>query len=224
MTKIIQFVFLFFFVHTIFAQKDSLQIVDRYAEDQIYASISYAQFFNQPTAISRSGFSYAISTGFIKDITLNRRGNISIALGFGYGFDFFNNELKVEEINNSTSFTVGQNLDANVFRSHNLEFPFELRWRTSTATKYDFWRIYAGVKFLYNLSNKFQFEENGTTFSYKNVSAYNQFQYGLTLSAGFDEVNVNIFYSLTPIFNDAIIDAENINSSILKFGLIFYIL
>lgn len=224
MKNAVYFCFIFLLTSNVLAQKDSLQLGDRYAEDQIYLSISYAQFFSQPSLISRSGFSYGISTGFMKDITLNIRGNISLALGVGYGFDFFNHELKVEEVNNSTIFSAGQSLASNVFKSHNLEFPLELRWRTSTAKKYDFWRIYGGVKFLYNLSNKFQFEENETTFSYKNVSAYNRFQYGLTLSAGFDEFNVNIFYSLTPVFNDALINGEDINSSILKFGLIFYLL
>ena len=218
------FCFFLFFVSNLSAQKDSLQLGDRYSEDQIYTSISYAQFFKQPSPISRSGFSYAFSAGFIKDITLNKRGNLSIALGFGYGFDFFNHELKVEELNNVTVFSEGQNLASNVFKSHNLEFPLEFRWRTSDAKKFDFWRIYGGVKFLYNISNKFQFEENSDAFSYKNVSAYNQFQYGLTLSAGFDEFNVNIFYSLTPMFNNAVINSEDINSTILKFGLIFYLL
>lgn len=206
------------------AQKDSLQLGDKYAEDQIYASISYAQLFNQPKEISRSGFSYAISTGFIKDIILNKKGNISIAVGVGYGFDFFNHELKVEELNSTTSFNTASNLDANVFKAHNLEFPLELRWRTSTAKRYDFWRIYGGVKFLYNLSNQFQFVENSSEFSYKNVSSYNKLQYGLSLSAGYDEFNINVFYSLTPIFKEATISGETVNSGILKFGLIFYIL
>lgn len=197
---------------------------DRYAEDQIYASVSYAQFFNQPSVISRSGFSYAISTGFIKDIILNKRGNVSFALGVGYGFDFFNHELKVEELNNITNFSTSANLDSNVFKAHNLEFPLELRWRTSTSKKYDFWRIYGGVKFLYNLSNKFQFVENTTEFTYKNVNSYNSFQYGISLSAGYDVFNVNFYYSLTPLFKDATINGKNINTSILKFGLIFYIL
>lgn len=224
MKNILYFVFLFFCVSNFFAQKDSLQIGDRYAEDQIYASISYGQIFNQPSPISKSGFSYALSMGFIKDITLNKRGNVSIAFGVGYGFDFFNHELKVEEINESTNFSGGQGLASNIFKSQNLEFPLELRWRTSTAIRYDFWRIYGGIKFLYNLSNQFQFEENSTAFSYKNVSSYNKFQYGLTLSAGYDKINVNLFYSLTPIFNNATISGEDINSAILKFGLIFYIL
>lgn len=206
------------------AQKDSLQLGDRYADDQIYFSVSYAQFSNQPTTISRSNFSYAFSAGFMKDIILNKRGNISFAAGFGYGFDFFNHELKVEELTTGTSFDSASNLTSNIFTSHNLELPIEFRWRTSTAKKYDFWRIYGGVKFLYNLSNRFQFEENTTNLSYKNVSAYNDFQYGLTLSVGYDVFNLNLFYSLTPLFEKATINGEDINTSILKFGFIFYIL
>lgn len=224
MKKTLQYIFVLFFVSNLYAQKDSLQLDSRYAEDQIYASISYAQLYNQPKQIGKSGFSYSISAGFIKDIILNKRGNLAIALGFGYGFDFFNHELKVEEINNKTIFTNGFGVNSNVLKLHNLEFPIEFRWRTSTAKTYDFWRIYGGVKFLYNFSNTFEFEENATVNSYKNVSALNQFQYGITLSAGFDEFNINFYYSLVPIFNNATIEGKDINSSILKFGLIFYIL
>jgi hypothetical protein len=224
MKKIVFFNFLLAFVLNLSAQKDSLQLGDRYAEDQIYASISYAQFFNQPKEISRSDFSYAISIGFIKDIVLNKKGNISVALGIGYGFDFFNHELRVEEVNNVTLFKNATNLSSNVFKSHNLEFPFEVRLRTSNAKKYDFWRVYAGVKFLYNFSNQFEFVEDIKKIRYQNVSSYNKFQYGLSISAGYDEVNINFFYSLTPTFTNAAIGLENIDSSILKFGLIFYIL
>tara|TARA_R110002072_G_scaffold24352_1_gene82980 strand:- start:614 stop:1288 length:675 start_codon:yes stop_codon:yes gene_type:complete len=220
-------IFIVFFIITISklsAQKDSLQLGDSYADDQIYFSVSYAQFNNQPTAISRSNFSYAVSAGFLKDVILNKRGNISFAAGVGYGFNFFNHELKVEELSSDTSFNSASNLASNIFTSHNLEFPIEFRWRTSTAKKYDFWRIYGGVKFLYNVSNTFRFEENGTKFSYNNVSAFNNFQYGLTLSVGYDVFNLNLFYGLTPVFKNATINGEEINTTILKFGFIFYIL
>lgn len=216
--------FFCFCICVIHAQKDSLNIGDRYAEDQLYVSVSYAQFLNQPKTVSRSGFSYGLSAGFLKDITLNKQGNFSFALGVGYGFDFFSHELKVEEVNGTTIFSNGSSLSSNTFKSHNLEFPIELRWRTSNAKRYDFWRIYTGIKFLYNLSNTFNFDENTTSFSFKNVNAFRNFQYGLTLSAGFDEFNINIFYSLTPIFENARINGEQIDTGILKFGLIFYIL
>jgi hypothetical protein len=224
MNRVIFFFFLSLLVFNTSAQRDSLQLGDRYADDQIYVSISYAQFGKQPAGINRSTFSYGISTGFLKDFILNKKGSISFALGVGYGFDFFNHELKVEEINKSTLFNFSGDIGSNVFKAHNLEFPLEFRWRTSTAKKYDFWRIYTGIKFLYNFSNTFQFTENAIDFKYKNVSAYRKLQYGLTLSAGYTEFNAYLFYGLTPIFNNAAINGENINSNILKFGLIFYIL
>lgn len=224
MKKIYFFIFLWMFFAPLSAQKNSLELGDKYSEDQIYLSLSYAQFFNQPTLVSKSEFSYGFSAGFLKDITLNKEGNFSFALGIGYGYDFFNHNLKVEEINGSTQFSSGNDLASNVFKSYNLEFPLEIRWRTSNAKKYNFWRIYTGIKFLYNVSNKFSFEENNSSYMYKNVSDFKSFQYGLTLSAGYDDFNINVFYSLTPIFENAILNGEAINSSALKFGLIFYIL
>lgn len=222
-----KFIFFTFFCLSVFfanAQKDSLQLGTRYAEDQIYASISYGQLINQPSGITKSGFSYAFSAGFIKDFILNKKGTVAFALGLGYGYDFFNHKLKVQEVDDSTNFDFGTNLSSNTFSSHNLEVPIELRWRTSTANKYDFWRIYTGVKFLYNLNNNFKYSENNSLSSFHSISNFRKLQYGVTLSFGFDEYNFNLFYSLTPLFENAAIQGQRIRSSVLKFGFIFYIL
>ncbi|AUC85454.1 hypothetical protein CW731_09210 [Polaribacter sp. ALD11] len=209
----------------IFSQKDSLSLGDKYAEDQIYLSVSYSQFNEQPSTITKSNFSYSLSTGFIKDFILNKTGTISLAAGVGYGYDFFNHELKVDELNNTTIFSSDNSISENVFKAHNLEFPLEIRWRTSTAKKYNFWRVYTGLKFMYNLSNKFQYlDTNSNQFKYSNIDAYNKLQYGLTISAGYDKFNINFFYGLTPIFKNSTINGEPVNTKILKFGLIFYFL
>ena len=208
-----------------FAQKDSLSIGDRYAEDQLYFSVSYSQLFDQPTGITKSNFSYALSGGFIKDIILNKSGTIAIAGGIGLGYDFFNHELKVDEVDGITVFTNDIATSKNIFKSYNLEFPFELRWRTSTAIKYNFWRIYTGVKFLYNLDNNFQYRDSDENqFKYSNVSAYNKLQYGLTISAGYDAFTMNVFYGLSPVFKNGLLNEKAVDTKILKFGLIFYFL
>ena len=171
MNKILLTFILLLITANTFSQKDSLQLGDRYADDQIYVSISYAQFYNQPTVITKSSFSYALSAGFIKDVILNKQGTVSFAAGFGYGYDFFNHKLKVEEINNAIAFSSDHTISGNIFKSHNLEFPLEVRWRTSTANKYNFWRVYAGIKFLYNVSNTFQFKDaNSNAFKFSNCS------------------------------------------------------
>ena len=219
------FLCLLFTVVNSFAQKDTLQLGDRYAEDQLYISISYSQLNEQPSLISKSNFSYALSAGFLKDIILNKQGSVSFAAGFGFGYDYFSHKLKVDEVNTSTIFSSDNTINNNIFKTYNLEFPLEFRWRTSNAKKYNFWRVYTGVKFIYNLQNTFSYTDaNQQNFKYKNLNAYNNLQYGLTFSAGYDEFNVHLFYGLSPIFKDVTINTEAINTKILKFGLIYYLL
>lgn len=221
----VAFLFLLLTVVNSFAQKDSLQLGDRYAEDQLYISISYSQLNEQPTPITKSNFSYALSAGFIKDIILNKKGSISFAAGVGFGYDYFNHKLKIDEVNGTTMFGSDNTINNNIFKTYNLEFPLEFRWRTSNAKKYNFWRVYTGVKLIYNLQNTFSYTDaNQQNFKYKNINPYNNFQYGLSLSAGYDEFNVHLFYGLSPIFKDATINTEAIHTKILKFGLIYYLL
>ncbi len=224
MNKLVN-VLLFLSTIASFSQKNALNLGDRYAEDQIYAAVTYNQMYAQPSSTTRSGFSYGLSTGFLKDIILNKDGTFSFALGVGYGFDFYNHELKVEEINGVSLFSEDNTLSSNTYYSHNLELPLEIRWRTSTATKYKFWRIYTGIKFLYNFSHRFEYlDATDTNVSYSNISAFNKLQYGLTLSTGYDAFNFHVFYGLSPIYKDAKLFDEVINTKVLKFGLIFYFL
>lgn len=209
---------------TTLAQKDSLQLGDRYAEDQVYLHTSYNQFYNQPQIVGKSNFSYGFSTGFLKDILLNKRGTIAFALGVGYGFDSFNHKLKVATVNNETIFSVDNSITSNKLSIHNVEFPIQFRWRTSTANKYNFWRVYTGFRISYNFLNTFSYEEATSSISLKNSAFFNQWQYGLSLSAGYDLFNVYVYYGLTPVLKNAFIGEEKIATKILKFGLVFYLL
>lgn len=207
-----------------FGQKDSLQLGDKYADDQLYISLTYNQLFSQPSQVGGSGFSFGFSGGFIKDIPVTKQGDIAIGIGIGYGYDSFNHGLKVAEANNVFSFSVDNTISSNKLSIHAIEFPLEFRWRTSTAKKYKFWRIYSGIKFGYNLSHTFSYVENSNTVNLKNIPNFKKFQYGLTLSAGYDAFNAHIYYGLTPILENAMIGTSQVNTKILKIGLIFYIL
>ncbi len=206
------------------AQKDSLQLGDRYAEDQLYALISYNQLFNQPSQVGGSGFSYGLSAGFIKDIILNKQGSVAVGLGVGYNFDSFNHGLKVTEVNNEVTFEVDNTLTSNRLSIHSVEFPLEIRWRDSNANKYSFWRVYTGIKASYNIGNTFRFEEGGQSFSFDNVSRFNDWQYGLTLSVGYNALTAHIYYGLTPILENSTIGTTEISTKIIRIGLIFYLL
>lgn len=223
MKKLVLFICLTFST-IVFCQKDSLQLGDYYADDQLYFSISYSQFLDQPQGIENNNFSYSLSGGFMKDIILNRNGTLSIAGGAGIGADFFNHNLKIEEIDSESVFTNGTSISDNKINLLNLELPLQIRWRTSTAKKYKFWRIYAGVTFLYNLSNTVSFNENNSSIEYKNISSLRDWQYGATLAAGYGKFNINVFYGLTPIYETAILNEESINTKTLKLGLTFFFL
>jgi len=219
-----QLIYLFFAINSVaFSQKDNLKLGDSYAEDQIYAAISYSKLFNQPNNTTGSGFSYSFSTGFLKDFTLNKSGSFSIALGAGYGFDALHHGFKITEITNNTVFEIDVPTAAtepNNLKTHSLELPFEIRWRTSNATKYKFWRVYTGIKFTYNFINTFHYN----TTSFVNVNRFNKWQYGITLSTGYDAFNIQVYYGLTPILKDASVGVNTINTQIVKFGFVFYIL
>ena len=219
-------IFLFFITCSLtsVAQKDSLQLGDRYAEDQLYVMVSYNQLFNQPAMVKGSGFSYGLSTGFMKDLILNKQGSISMALGVGYNFDLLNHGLTISEENNNITFQADNSGATNKLLLHNLEFPFELRWRGSDAQTYKFWRVYMGVKASYNLSNNFKFTNETNSFSYSNVSNYNTWQYGLTLSVGYDVFTAHVYYGLNPILKDTSLGTADISSKIMRIGLIFYLL
>ena len=219
-------IFLFFITCSLtsVAQKDSLQLGDRYAEDQLYVMVSYNQLFNQPAMVKGSRFSYGLSTGFMKDLILNKQGSISMALGVGYNFDLLNHGLTISEENNDIIFEVDNLGATNKLLLHNLEFPFELRWRDSDAQTYKFWRVYMGVKASYNLSNNFKFTNETNSFSYRNVSNYNTWQYGLTLSVGYDVFAAHVYYGLNPILKDTSLGTADISSKIMRIGLIFYLL
>ena len=207
-----------------FSQKDSLQLGSKYAEDQLYFLISYNQLFDQQLLVKGSGFSYGLSAGFMKDLILNKKGSISMALGFGYNYDLLNHGLTIAKENNEVTFQVDNSGAINTLTIHNLEFPFEFRWRDSDAQTYKFWRVYMGVKASYNVSNNFKFTDQSNSFFYKNVSRFNSWQYGLTLSVGYDVFTAHMYYGLTPMLKDTMLGTTDISSKTMRIGLIFYFL
>ncbi len=210
---------------SLYAQKDSLRLGDKYLEDQLYFSVSYNQLFNQPDAVIGSGFSYGLSTGYIRDISLIKSGKLALGVGIGYAFDSFNHGYKITTQNNTIIVDVDPSIvTTNKLKLHSLEFPFEIRWRSSNANKYKFWRVYSGFKISYNLKNTLEYTTNSVLNEYKNIERFNKIQYGLTLAAGYSTFNFSLYYSLTPLLKSSTLGTNSINTKVLRLGLIFYIL
>ena len=208
-------------------QNDSL-IDPKYKEDQFYIGVSYNLLSKMPDDLSQSGFSIGVNLGKIFDIPLNKERNFGLGIGAGYGVNFINHNLGITEtpqgqleyqILDSEDFT------RNRFSFHMIELPFEIRWRTSNATSYKFWRIYAGMRIGYVIASNSKLRTNDETYKIRGLDDLNKFQYGLTLSAGYDTWNAQIYYGLNTLFNDVnTVNGIPIDMKLVKIGLIFYLL
>jgi len=201
-----------------------------YREDQFYASVTYNLINEKPEGISQNGFSSGFHLGFIRDMPINERRNVAIGLGLGISSNSYNQKnILIEEGNNGIEFNSidesEYNVSKNKFTTYLLEVPLEIRWRTSNATDYNFWRIYTGFKVGYLLYNSTKFMSEVENVKLSNIDSFNKFQYGLTLSAGYSTWNFHVYYGLNPIFDsNSKLNTKTIDMKSLKIGLMFYIL
>ncbi|MDO5979367.1 porin family protein [Flavivirga spongiicola] len=226
------FISIFFLMNFVccFAQEINDKEIDSlYKEDQFYAGVTYNLLGKMPKDVSQSGFSLGFHLGFIKDMPINKNRNIAIGLGLGYSANSFNQNLLINKDNTgSTIYSVlkdSNTFTKNKFSSHLIELPIEFRWRTSTATDYNFWRIYMGFKLGYVFAHTTKYRGDLGKLRFSNIEDFNNFQYGITLSAGYNTWNIFLYYALNPIFSgDASLDGNKIDMNAVKIGLMFYIL
>lgn len=218
--------------HSIFSQVETKDTVidSLYKEDQFYIGITYNLLGNKPKGISQSGFSSGFHIGSIKDMPINKKRNVAIGIGLGYSGSSYNQNMLIDK-SESGDFTYTNLTDLDIdyarnkFSTHTVEIPIEFRWRTSTPTDYRFWRIYMGFKLGYVFANTSKHKGDLGTFAYKKNSDFNDFQYGLTCSFGYNTWNIFLYYALNSIFSsDAKINGTSIDMNAIKVGLIFYIL
>lgn len=200
-----------------------------YKEDQFYAGITYNLIGNKPNGLSQSGFSTGLLFGFIKDMPINSRRNVAIGLGVGYSANSYNQNLLLSKDSAGNTLysilTDSKTFTKNKFSLHRIEMPLEFRWRTSTPSEYNFWRIYTGFKLGYLIAHTTKYNGDLGSLKYSDIDDFNKLQYGLTLSVGYNTWNLHLYYGLNPIFsNEAKLSGESINMNAIKIGLIFYIL
>ncbi|HLT34467.1 MAG TPA: porin family protein [Aquaticitalea sp.] len=212
-------------------ENDSIAIVDtKYREDQFYLSVTYNLLSQVPDGLAQSGFSSGFHLGFIRDFPLNEQRNVAIGVGLGLSSNSYNqNMLIAEQPNGDYSYTIIEedsiSFSKNKFSTYMVEMPLEFRWRTSTASEYQFWRIYTGLKFSYVFYNSSKFDGSIGTIKNSNIDNINRLRYGLTLGAGYSTWNAHIYYGLNSIFDkDAKIDGHSVDMRSIKIGLMFYIL
>ncbi|MCL5127543.1 porin family protein [Algibacter sp. L4_22] len=206
----------------------TIDVDNNYREDQFYLGVTYNLLGLRPDDVSQSGFSSGIHLGFIKDMPINTARNKAIGFGIGLSANSYVQNLLIQKDDDgliSYSVLDSDTYTKNKFSRHFVEIPLEFRWRTSTATSYEFWRIYAGFKFSYMLANTTKYDGDLGSFKYTNISDFNKLQYGLTISAGYNTWNLHLYYALNPVFSkDAKLSGESMDMHAIRVGLMFYIL
>lgn len=208
---------------------DTTIVDDKYREDQFYVSVTYNLLGNKPQGVSQNGFSGGFHVGFIRDMPINKARNLAFGIGLGISTNSYNQTLLISKDANTYQYTILDNsqtpFSKNKFSTYAVELPFEFRWRTSTPTDYNFWRIYTGFKVSYRFYNASKFKGESGKIELYNISDFNDFQYGLTTSIGYSNINVHFYYALNDIFKDsATVDNKHIGMNTIKIGLIYYIL
>ncbi len=216
---------------SIITKNDSIKVVDEnYREDQFYFSLTYNLLSNTPSGLSQQGFSAGFHLGFIRDMPINERRNWAVGVGLGLSSNSYNqNMLIAEQPNGEFNYSIinedSISFSKNKFTTYLVELPLELRWRTSTAKEYKFWRIYTGLKVGYVFYNSSKFEGSIGKLNNSNIADINRLRYGLTLSVGYSTWNAHICYGLNTLFDkSAKIDGQAIDLTSVKIGLMFYIL
>ena len=206
---------------TPFAAVDSL-----YREDQFFLGLTYNTLMKTPVDINQNGLSLGVTAGFLRDFPINKSRTVAIAIGLGASYNKFHQNLRVSNQNGTISYRIigNEGYDRNKLEQVTLDMPIEFRWRNSTPTRYDFLRIYTGFKFGYLLYNKTLYVGDDATENVQNNSDFNKFQYGPTISVGYNTWNLHAYYGLQPIFGNAVLNEQKVKMATLNIGLIFYIL
>ena len=191
-----------------------------YKEDQIYLNFNFDFQLKSIEGYQQNGFSRSFNLGLLKDISLNKKGNKAIAFGFGYGYTRLVNNL---DIGQDLYFNIdGDSALRNRLSFHSIQFPIELRLRTSTHESFEFWRLYFGYRLNYNFLTKYKPFFGRKTLLKDYIS---EFSHHLSLSIGFNTWNIRFETGLSPIIK--ILTSSNKNKDnffISSVGLVFYIL
>lgn len=209
--------------------RDSID--EKYREDQFYFGITYNMISNVPDNVNLKGLTGGLQLGYLRDMPINEQRNWAIAIGLGISFDQYGQNLLIteDEERNTVFRVIDQEFidyDANRFSTYTIELPLQVRWRTSTPSAYQFWRVYAGVRVGYSYWYQSKFKQEGLEIKQENIDEFDPWRLSANLSAGYGPFNVFVQYHLTPFFENARTNQtqEEIGFQPLKLGIIFYIL
>jgi hypothetical protein len=192
-----------------------------YREDQIYVSIGYPLLIDTPEGLTQNKLSHTFSLGFIRDMPINSARNLAFGLGLGLNYNVVYTNLQFTDDIKTTTFVSGDVI--NQWNSVDAEIPIELRWRSSTPTNYQFWRVYAGIVGHYSFSAN---QVTKTSLIRDKITLPAQkFRLSFRINVGNNTWNLTYTHPIDSFFD---FDKSTHNKSLsqlktAKLGLVFYI-
>jgi Outer membrane protein beta-barrel domain len=225
---------LFIVVAVVFSQEKAsvenapkVKIDSLYREDQFYFGVSYNTLRSTPKGFSKNKLSAGFTGGFLRDMPMNKKRTIAIAIGVGFTYNNYIQNIAISGSNEVPVYTVlddAVDYSKNKFSQFLIDVPIEFRWRTSTYESTKFWRIYSGFKCSYLVSDHSVFNTPTAHIKIANNKDFNTFLYGAYVSAGYNTINVYAYYGLNSIFKSGTVNGESLQMKPLNLGVIFYIL
>jgi hypothetical protein len=224
--------FIFLFLGTpIFAQQEAVvsqvDVDSLYREDQFYFGLTYNLLTAVPDGVRIRGFSGGMRVGFLRDMPINNKRTLAIAIGGGVGLNRYGSTLAISEPNGVTQYAIlgdDTDFDSNRFSSVHIEAPIEFRWRNSAPNVYRFYRVHAGVNFSYVIANQAVFVQQGDRVKTTNLKDLNKFQAQFTLLFGYNTINFYAAYQLTSLFQGTTVGGKQLDYKPLQIGILFYFL
>ncbi|MCC9042631.1 PorT family protein [Myroides sp. M-43] len=201
---------------------DSLNRIDlKYREDQFYVGITHTLMQGKPAGYSPSSVSIGMNGGFLRDFPINKDRTLAIAPGVGYSYLNLRGNLGITP---DQEHVILNSFKKSSLSLHAIDFPIELRWRTSTPYSHKFWRIYLGFKASYVISNRTKTSTSEYSAVFHNDEKLNKWLYGMYLSAGFNTWNFYVYYGLNNIYKDEVLKWDQNKLKTLNVGVMFYVL
>ena len=210
-----------FSVQLIYSQDNGID----YKEDQFYIGVSYFMQVKDIDDFKQNGFSGNFQAGFIKDISLDKKNQKALGIGVGFERNRFTSNIQ-PHINSDNEIdyrlVVSRFLESkNELNYSSIVFPIELRWRTSTPDRYDFWRIYTGFK----VKRNYYIDSDPSYGQSLKIENGREWTHSIYLNSGFNTWNISLEYDLNSFLEGKKTDiGEEIDVKFFKIGLVFYIL
>lgn len=202
---------------------------ENYLDDQLYVSLTYNILTKMPSEMKTYSFSNTLSLGYVRDIPLNRRRNIGLGIGAGYSFHHYYTNLAMTKDAAGVphiALLESDGYKSNRFSMQTLDIPFQIRFRGSTAEKYKFWRVYAGVTASWVIKDYATLNDGNVKVRYYNLPYLQTWLFTANLQVGYGKFTFKADYTLNPMFrssaSQAIAGLDDTRS--LNVGLLVYFL